>query len=218
MPAFTLHAFWHWFTRLGEAQILLPLALAAILWLALAAGEHVLARRWLGWLGFAVALTTATKLAFIGWGVGVAALNFTGISGHSMFAAAVLPVLAWVVLRGHAPRSQTLGVLMAYGAAALIAYSRVEVSAHSFSEALLGFVLGAWASGMVLRRAPALNRRPPLWLPVSVALALAISPGGAPPSRSHDAVTRLALKLSGHARAFTRADLLARPVPADWAD
>ena len=37
--------------------------------------------------------TTASKVAFIGWGLGLSALDFTGISGHAMIASAVYPLL-----------------------------------------------------------------------------------------------------------------------------
>ena len=40
----------------------------------------------------AALITTVTKVAFIGYEVGYAPLDYTGISGHAMFAAAVLPV------------------------------------------------------------------------------------------------------------------------------
>lgn len=201
---------WHWLTRLGEAQLLLPFVLAAAAWLWRGAQQAALARRWLLAVGVAALLTTVSKLAFIGWGWGLAAWDFTGISGHSMFAAASLPMLAWVALLGRGPRAQDLGVAAAFALAALIAYSRLEVQAHSASEALAGFLLGALASLFSLHgrpRQPLLRPAVPWWLPTTLAASLLILPLIAPRSRSHDWVTQIALELSGRSQPFKRHDL-----------
>ncbi len=89
----TTQPFWLLLTRLGEAPILLPAAMLALWALSRHAAGRRLALGWLGSLGSAVFLTTATKVAFIGWGLGWPAIDFTGISGHAMFAAAVYPLL-----------------------------------------------------------------------------------------------------------------------------
>jgi len=202
---------WFSLTRLGEAQILLPLVLVAALWLGWRAGETAMAQRWLFWLCLAIGLTTASKLAFIGWGWGVEAWDFTGISGHAMFAAASLPGLAWVLSRGRPEWMQKWALGLAFALAALIAYSRLEVGAHSLSEALLGFVIGSAVSLMSLRQAPALRLNPPAWLPAAVLASLVLLPFHAPPSKSHDWVTRLSLQLSGRSSPFHRWDLHRRP-------
>jgi hypothetical protein len=88
-----VQSFWYLFTRLGEVQILLPAALLAMLVLSRRADTRPLATLWLGLLTLGALLTTASKIAFIGWGIGSAALDFTGISGHTMFAASVYPLL-----------------------------------------------------------------------------------------------------------------------------
>ncbi|ALT78922.1 phosphatase PAP2 family protein [Paucibacter sp. KCTC 42545] len=230
--AATPFSIWPWLTRLGEAQILLPLVLVACLWLwrtserggrdeaqpgALTPSTQLapVARRWLFWLGAAAALTTLSKLAFIGWGLGIEALDFTGISGHAMFASAVLPMLAWTLVRGRSLRVQRGAVALAFALAALIAYSRLKVGAHSSVEAWAGLLLGSGASLLSLPRrmrvssssASALGQRPPTWLPAGVVAALLLLPIGAPPSRSHDLVTQLALQLSGQQRPFQRLQL-----------
>lgn len=199
-------------TRLGEAQILFPLAWVAAAWLWLQADQAAVARRWLLWLSVATALTTASKLAFIGWGWGWADLDFTGISGHAMVSAATLPMLVWAALLGRNPLVQNRGVACAFFLAALIAYSRLEVGAHSTSEAVAGFALGAWASAMTLLRAQQRPVAAPLWLPVGVLGMLLLLPLNAPASRSHDWVTRLSLQLSGRVLAYQRHDLHRKPV------
>lgn len=232
-------AFWPWLTRLGEAQLLLPLALLTALWVWRTAGgcraQNALLRRWLLGLALATALTTASKLAFLGWGLGWARWDFTGFSGHAMFAAAVLPVLAWVALGaggagfGVSPGDRTgeveprprrpsvaglswgLGLLLA----ALVAYSRVKVGAHSVSEIWTGYLLGAAASGLALSSAwlRPLRRRLPASLPLMALALLLLLPAWAPKSRSHDWVIHWALQLSGREQPFDRAQLRRQDVP-----
>ena len=206
-PAGVWADFWAVVTRLGEAQILLPAALLAMAWLAARRDGRAAAARWLVALAVAAALTTATKLAFIGWGVGSAALDFTGFSGHAMFAAATLPVLLRALAapgRVAARNAAAAGLALA----ALVAWSRVAVDAHSAAEALAGFLLGSTASGCVLVRGDFLALHPrPRWAPALLLAWLLITSGAAPPSRTHDMVTRLALALSGRAQPHTRAEL-----------
>ncbi|MFY7864728.1 phosphatase PAP2 family protein [Roseateles sp.] len=213
---FDLAAFWHFLTRWGEIQLLLPLALLAqvFLWRQrpsdVGSGKASVLRRWVWGLGLAIALTAASKLAFFGWGLGVSAWNFTGISGHAMASAAILPGLAWVAARGQPLSTQRLLVGLAFGLAALIAYSRLKVGAHSPSESLSGFLLGGFVSAWSLRGALATAGRGaslPMWVPVGLLVALMVLPVGAPPSRTHDKVIQLALKLSGRHKPFERADL-----------
>ncbi|MCV2350501.1 phosphatase PAP2 family protein [Paucibacter sp. Y2R2-4] len=211
--------FWQVLTRLGELQLLLPLALLAmaLLWhqrvSSQADPQTATAKRWLLGLSLAIALTAASKLAFFGWGIGIAAWDFTGISGHAMASASILPGLAWVVMKGRRLRVQQLWVGLAVLLAALVAYSRLKVGAHSPSESLAGFVLGSAVSafslrGVLLRPGPGLAL--PLYLPAALMAALLLLPFGAPKSRTHDAVIHLALKISGRSTAFTRDDLRRR--------
>ena len=95
--------FWHLVTRLGESGIVLPVAITAAIWLLVDSREPRSAWFWLVPLGVAASITTVTKLAFLGWGIGSATFNFTGISGHAMFSAAIYPVLLRILLR-KAPR------------------------------------------------------------------------------------------------------------------
>src|SRR4051794_29091837 len=92
--------FWHSVTRLGEAQVVAPLTLLMGLSHARSLELRADALRWIALLGVAVLLTTVSKVAFIGWGIGSAALNFTGISGHTMFAAAIYPPLISAITSG----------------------------------------------------------------------------------------------------------------------
>lgn len=220
--------FWILFTRLGEAQILLPAAALAIIVLMREPRGRALAAWWVGWLGMAVALTTASKIAFIGWGWGSATLDFTGVSGHAMFAAAVYPLLFAALLpRMHAlppvPAAPPPGTVRsertmsqggpwpaaAAGAALalLIGVSRVVVHAHSVSEVVTGLALGGAVCLLALTRSHVPPLRISLWPPALVGLWLVATPAVAPPSHSHEMVTRLALALSGREVPYTRRDL-----------
>ena len=210
--------FWYWLTRFGELGIVLPLALGVALWLLFAARSSRPATAWLVPLGVAAGVTTASKIAFIGFGLGLPSINFTGFSGHSMFAAAVYPVLAYAIANrrregGREPSARALrwtavAVAGGFGLALLIALSRVMIRVHSYSEVVLGFVLGAVASAAALwwlrRTTSHLRAR---WIGVGVIGWLAVMPIQAAPSRSHDLVTRIALAVSDRDRPYTRADM-----------
>ena len=200
--------FWAPLTRFGESGILLPVGLALAIWLATAARTLRPAVECLLPLAAAVLITTVSKVAFLGFGIGIAALDFTGFSGHAMFAAAIYPVLAFSLLGRARPSAVALGVAAGYALALLVAASRIAVGAHSVSEALLGFLLGALASALTLQGlAHPPRRAAPGVLLAGLAAWLMITPQAPPLLPSHSLVTRLALKLSDRQRPYTRADL-----------
>lgn len=221
--------FWFAVTRVGEAQILLPAFFAGALWLAFArpagargrvaqgaahAHDHPARRsalRWIAAIFATTAITTASKVAFLGFGVGIAALDFTGFSGHAMYSTAILPVLA-AIIGGR--RGAIAGALLA----SLITYSRVDLGAHSWSEAISGMALGAAAAGWTLADYLAHPGavRAPWWLPLLLVAWLTLLPMRAPPSRTHGLVVSVALKLSGRSRPYTRFELLAGLIHPAW--
>jgi membrane-associated phospholipid phosphatase len=198
--------FWAGFTRLGEAQILLPAALAVYGWTVWRApASRSCATRWLVCVAMAAVLTTLTKIAFIGYGIGSTTFDFTGLSGHAMFSSAILPVMMRLLSVDQAASRVRWAVAGGYGLAALVAVSRVQVGAHSVSEVIGGGVCGSLASALALaswRHLPQFRVPTPLWLGVPTAILLAMH--GAPPSQTHDWVTRLSLQLSGRAEPCTR--------------
>jgi membrane-associated phospholipid phosphatase len=198
------HAAWSLIGRLGEAQLLLPAALAFAWWLARRSEARPLVQWWLSLMALAALVTTITKVAFIGWGVGNAAFDFTGVSGHAMFAAAVYPLLCAGVAASRARPWRRAALLAGYALALLIGVSRVVDGSHSTSEVLAGLALGGAASALALALAHTPHTRMPLLLPVGLALWLAVTPATAPASPTHSLVTRLALGLSGHSQPHTR--------------
>ena len=204
----SLHPFWNFITRLGEAQILLPAALLFAWWLARRVAARPLVQWWLALLAIAASITTLTKLAFIGWGLGIASLNFTGISGHVMFAAAVYPLLTAAIGASHGTGWRGFWIGLGYALALLIGLSRLVVGAHSSSEVFTGLALGAVASAAALWLGHPPATRAPLLLPIGLALWFSVTPAHAPPSNTHGMVTRLALALSGRSEPHTRSEML----------
>lgn len=198
---------WYLLGRLGEMQLMLPIGLTLVAWLAWI-GERRRAAWWLAMLGLAVGITAASKIAFIGWGIGSARLDFTGFSGHAMHSAAVMPLLAAAVTAGLARWVQASAWLFALALAALVALSRVAIGAHTPSEAVLGFALGALASGAALALGHPPQSHLPRWLLAAVVAALLLNSSALPTLPTHDAVTRLALALSGRERPYTRQMML----------
>lgn len=212
IPNHVAFSFWHVITRLGEAQLLVPAALWACLALLNQPDSRLVGVRWLQALVVAAGLTLLSKIAFIGWGLGSATFNFTGISGHAMFAAAIYPLLT-ATLIGRLPAPwQRATVVLSFVLVLLVGVSRVMVMAHSVSEVVAGFVVGsavvAYAVGYIGLPRIKLN----FYVPLILALWLLLTPLQMPQVPTHSMVTHLALLLSGHAKAHTRIDLLRHDV------
>lgn len=195
--------FWLVVTRLGEAQLLLPTALALGAWLALS-GERRAAVVWLTLFGLAFGVTTASKIAFLGWGVGIPRLNFTGFSGHAMHAAAVLPLLLRCATAARGSRLQVFAVTLGYALAVLVAVSRNVIGAHSLSETVAGFALGGAASALTIAWHVIPPRPLPRWMLGVLLAAQLINPVALPSVDTHDVVTMVALAAAGHERPYTR--------------
>jgi len=201
-------AWWSSLSRLAEAPILAPFVLLCALLLAVLPRGRRMAAWWIGTFGFAVLVTLASKVAFLGWGIGSAALDFTGVSGHAMCAAAVYPTLLAAVTRDRAARWRALAIGAGVALALLIGYSRIALGVHSASEVVAGLLLGGAGAALTLCFAsPMSPRLPALSLLVPCAALLAV-PGPASAQASHGTVVRLSLALSGRAVPYTRAQLL----------
>lgn len=195
---------WALLTRLGESQILLPAFAATLAWFRWRLGAARLVLVWAAAVLVATALTTASKLAFIGWGIGYAPWDFTGISGHAMFSFALWPVIASAVWADAPPARRHWVLAAAYALALVIAGSRLVVQAHSMSEVVAGALLGIAASAASLRWAEPPRSHAPMALVAGLVLWLGATPIGAPASPTHGWVVRLSLLLSGHEQPYTR--------------
>jgi len=211
LPSHLHHALWHAVTWFGDSGFLLPAALWIAAWLGLPQATRASAWRWLLLLGIGCSVILVSKLAFLGWGIGIAAINFTGFSGHTALSASVWPVAGWLVASRQDHRLRVTAGALGLMFAAVIGLSRIVLDAHSKSEVAAGFLLGAAVSGLFLwwqHRSP----HPRLsWLLVAASLAtpaLLQRPGTAAPTQG--ALEVIAMRLAGTDRVYTRADLLAR--------
>ncbi len=209
---------WTLLTRLGDSTLLLPLVSAGGLELAREARRWAVLRAWWTPLGVAIAIVLATKIAFLGFGIGVAAIDFTGASGHAMLAFAVYPVLAFMLTRHEIREWRYLALTSALALASAIAISRIVVNAHSASECYIGSLLGGVAAALSIRRLshlPAAKLRGWWWVLLATgAIALVNVPSA--PGVSHSLISHLALGISGRSHVYERAHLHSAPAwPSD---
>ncbi|QDL56286.1 phosphatase PAP2 family protein [Rhodoferax aquaticus] len=199
---------WPIVTRLGEIQILAPALLLALWMLRRTPACRTYAWSWMAALAVATVVTTASKIAFFGWGIGIARLDFTGFSGHTMFSAAIYPVLFDVLTSKKSRWQQGLAIGVGVGLAVLIAVSRVAVQAHSISEVLAGLALGLMVSGFAMRNSHLAKLPKKRSLAIAVVAWFAFAPFYAPAAQTHSWVVAASLALSGKSVPFTRHDLL----------
>jgi len=200
--------FWWGFTWLGDSGLLLPAALLIAILLASSRRTWSTAALWVLLFGAASTLVLISKLAFLGWGVGSARLNFTGISGHTMLSASVWPVALWLMASRGSHRLRVRLAVVGWLLAAGIGVSRLAIYAHSWSEVTTGFLLGVATSASFLavqRGMPHPQLRAPLVL-VSLLLPLALQQPGNP-APTQGLLERVAMHLAGIERPFTREDL-----------
>lgn len=201
---------WTKITHLGDTSLMAPAAFIVGLWLLVAKREQLL-WWWCALLASAIVLVSLTKIAFIGWGLGIPTLDFTGISGHSTFAMAILPVMAFLVLQRTPQGIRTAGVLFGLILGLLVGISRLELQTHSLSEVIAGCGLGALVSLTFIWIACTVDRnilnRSLVVLSIPVLLAASFSQA-APTQRWF---VHVALYASGHEQPFVRGNHQARP-------
>ena len=194
---------WYYLSALGGLGMTAPIAVGIAVWLAAAHCR----RRALSWcllFGGAMLIVIASKIAFIGWGIGSMAIDFAGFSGHAARAGAVYPVAAYLLWREARREWRYAGVALAALLAVAVAVSRVKVHTHSESEALLGLMLGLATAGCFIsltRRTREFTLNP--WLVGLTLLVLILQPRTARVD-SQQWMTGLALNLSGHDRPYSR--------------
>ena len=204
------HLPWGFISRFGESVLLLPCALGICGWLRYRAA-HACVARWLLPFSAAASLVLASKVAYMGWGIGSAKLNFTGISGHSMMAASVLPVLAFVGTPARWPKLSVGAAVAAMSLAILVGVSRLALHAHSVSEVAVGLVLGFGVSVPFMRRGMPRSPAPLVGAALAIAVLMAMPvTGGA----SQRLVEIIAMYLSGRDRPYQRGEWTFAETPA----
>jgi membrane-associated phospholipid phosphatase len=147
--------------HLGDITLTLPAAAAVTVWLSVCGGWRS-ALCWSLLYVLAIGLVGASKIAFLGWGVGVPALHFKAISGHATGAAAVFPTLFYLLVREHGASLRRAAALAGLSLAALVAAMLVAGGEHTPSEALAGWVTGAIVSLACTRYTRGLHASRPL--------------------------------------------------------
>jgi PAP2 superfamily len=199
--------FWPLLTDFGDSAVLAPAALLIAAWLA--AGQAWRgALRWCLLFGLGLLLTVSSKIAFIGWGIGVRALDFTGVSGHTMLATAIYGAGLWLAMPRSQPGLRAMGMVVGLLTGGLVGLSRLALGVHSPAEVVAGFVIGALVClGFVASsRDVARPGIPPLILIAAWVMVIAGLYGDKAPSES--LIAQVALHLSGHDRPYVRATWL----------
>ncbi|WP_353153156.1 phosphatase PAP2 family protein [Herminiimonas fonticola] len=133
---------WAAFTKLADSNFTMPVAALLAVWLAGARAWKPFFQ-WSFLFGAGILLVVATKIAYIGWGAGIPALDFTGISGHAMRATAIAPALMAILLQKKTRQLQQIGLLAGLAFGIAISISRLAIHVHSVSEVVSGCLLGA---------------------------------------------------------------------------
>jgi membrane-associated phospholipid phosphatase len=205
MPDLPLH-FWYVTSSCGGASVTLPLTVAIALWLAVGYSSR-LALGWLALIAGAASIVLVTKLAFLGWGIGVRDWDFTGVSGHAMMSTAIYPVAFFLILLPTRPSIRVAGIVAGFCVGIVISFSRIVVEAHSPSEAVVGCVMGAVIALLFLRlaRHTTQSHNPLSILPVMMSLVVLVAAFHHIHIPTHRWVEHVAMKISGHTRPFVRA-------------
>ena len=132
-------------TNLGDVAVMTPVAALITAWLVIS-HSFKNAVLWCLLIAAGMGLVIASKMAFVGWGIGIASLDFTGFSGHSMLATAIIPVLFYLILQKASPAVRLSGIVVGILCGIMIGISRLVLEAHSVSEAVSGCALGAAVS------------------------------------------------------------------------
>lgn len=195
----------------GDSTVLLPSAAAAFMVLFLRRPSRQIAWQWGLLFGITGAIVCASKLAFMGWGIGIRELDFTGFSGHTALSTAFWPIFLWLLCARGSVALRRTAMGMGYLLAGLVGYSRLAIHAHSPSEVIAGLLLGACGSALFLLLQRNSSRVVDAQLSWGGVLSLIIIPvvllntGAKAPTQS--LLGDIAVKLGPLEKPFTRADL-----------
>lgn len=189
---------WRTLCALGDSRWLLPMAL--VLLITLPRADARLKWRWLLAIAATAAVTLASKAAFMGWGIGIKSVHFTGFSGHAAMSSVVYPVVG-ALLAGPGKRARAIGLAIGVLLAIAIGWSRIPLHAHSLSEVIAGLALGLSCSRWALHAASPAGRAPAMAI-VAAVLAGMVLPLALPDVHTHRLVIALAKLISGRAEIF----------------
>ena len=195
-------AAWMKFVHLGDTVVMIPAAAAIAAWL-IAGRVWRMAGWWCLLFSIGLGLVVASKIAFIGWGTGVRGIDFKAVSGHAMSTTAVLPVIFYLLLRSSAPDARAFGVLLGVVFGALMGILLIVINEHSASEAVAGCVIGAIVSLSFVRISEGLPSPSQRGWRIVLSVLVIVAVWYAQPVSVDYWMTRVALHLSGHDRAYS---------------
>ena len=202
--AIRMMSWWSALSALGGITVTGPLGIAVAVWL-LAGRSWRLSLSWCLMFGAGMALVVVTKVAYVGWGIGIPEVKFAGLSGHAMRACAVFPVVFYLAFRRMGSPARDIALGAGVVLALLISFSRVPTLAHSVSEVVLGGAVGfAVAAGFIFHARsehPATVGRVLLALCIPVMLVMPFTE----PMHTERWVQQLAMQLSGRTAPIERA-------------
>ncbi|HHA2760434.1 phosphoesterase PA-phosphatase [Stenotrophomonas maltophilia] len=189
---------WRTLSALGDSRWLLPMAL--VLLITLPRADARLKWRWLLAIAVTAGVTLASKLAFMGWGIGIKSVHFTGFSGHAAMSSVIYPVVG-ALLAGTSKLPRRIGLVIGVLLATAIAWSRIPLHAHSLSEVIAGLMLGLGCSTWAMHTAGP-SSRPNAVAAAAAVLAGMVLPLALPDVHTHQLVIALAKLISGRAEIF----------------
>lgn len=189
---------WRTLSALGDSRWLLPMAL--VLLITLPRADARLKWRWLLAIAVTAGVTLASKLAFMGWGIGIKSVHFTGFSGHAAISSVIYPVVG-ALLAGTSKLPRRIGLVIGVLLATAIAWSRIPLHAHSLSEVIAGLMLGLGCSTWAMHTAGP-SSRPNAVAAAAAVLAGMVLPLALPDVHTHQLVIALAKLISGRAEIF----------------
>lgn len=195
---------WHALSVAGSLAVTGPIGVAIAVWL-LAGKSWRLTAVWCASFGIGMALVVATKMAFVGWGIGVESVEFAGFSGHAMRAAAVFPVAFFLAFRSSSLLLRILGTWAGVMLAMMISISRVYVQAHTVSESVTGSLLGLMVAAIFIWYASTEHHMALSRLLVVLCIPVVLIAPRVEPIPAETWITEAALWLSGHDKPYTRA-------------
>lgn len=189
---------WRTLSALGDSRWLLPMAL--VLLITLPRADARLKWRCLLAIAVTAGVTLASKLAFMGWGIGIKSVHFTGFSGHAAMSSVIYPVVG-ALLAGTSKLPRRIGLVIGVLLATAIAWSRIPLHAHSLSEVIAGLMLGLGCSTWAMHTAGP-SSRPNAVAAAAAVLAGMVLPLALPDIHTHQLVIALAKLISGRAEIF----------------
>jgi len=194
---------WMTISSFADAGAMLPAV--AIIAIGLIMGHSWRAVLWWCLLFFvSMTLVLITKIAFVGWGLGIRTLDFTGFSGHAARATAVAPVLCFLLLQKARPAVQSFGVVLGLLFGVVVTISRLVLHVHSVSEAVAGCALGAAVSLSFIWIIGSSHKFVFSPLMATVCLAGLLIAPVTEPTPTQRWIVEISLYISGHDRPYVR--------------